>query len=256
MRAFLSGYGPIGALGVASFGPLDLDPQSPTYGSITTTPKPGWANTDLFAAFSALGVPVALDTDVNAAALAEHRWGATREVDPFVYLTVGSGVGGGAFVNGRLLHGLVHPEMGHIRIPHDRVTDPFPGACPFHGDCLEGLASGVAMRERWGADAATLPADHPAWDLEAHYLALGVATLTAVLSPRRVVMGGGVARAPGLLGRVRTALMALLGGYIPAGSIAGVIESYVVAPALGERAGVLGALALGQAALTASSDPA
>lgn len=244
----------VAAVGVASFGPLDLDPGSARYGWITTTPKPGWANTDVIGALATLGVPVAIDTDVNGAALAEHGWGAARDLDPFVYLTVGTGVGGGAFVNGRLVHGLVHPEMGHVRIPHDRVADPFPGACPFHGDCLEGLASGVALRARWGAAAETLPADHPAWDLEARYLALGLATITAVMSPKRILVGGGVSRAPGLLPRVRTALMELFGGYVPAAAVP--MESYVVAPALGERAGVLGALALARAAIRASCAPA
>jgi fructokinase len=249
--AFIRHHGPVAAVGIGSFGPLDLES-----GRITTTPKPGWANTDLRRAFSALGVPVAIDTDVNAAALAEHRWGAARDVDPFVYVTVGTGIGGGAVVHGRLLHGLVHPEMGHVRIPHDRAIDPFAGTCPFHGDCLEGLASGVAMRARWGAPADTLPRDHPAWDLEAHYLALGFATITAMLSPKRIVVGGGVASADGLLARVRTELLDVLAGYVPAGAIARRMESYVVAPALGGRAGVLGALALAQAAITASCPPA
>ena len=253
---FVRAHGPVAAVGVASFGPLDLDPGSVRYGWITTTPKPGWANTDVIGALATLGVPVAIDTDVNAAALAEHRWGAARELDPFVYLTVGTGIGGGAFVHGRPVHGLVHPEMGHVRIPHDRVADPFPGACPFHGDCLEGLASGVALRARWGVAAETLPAEHPAWDLEAHYLALGLATITAVMSPKRIVVGGGVARAAGLLPRVRAKLLALFGGYVPGPSLADAIDSYVVAPALGERAGVLGALALAQAAIRASCSPA
>ena len=254
-REFVRRHGPVAAIGIASFGPLDLDPRSPRYGWITTTPKPGWANTDMIEGFSAVGVPVAIDTDVNAAALAEHRWGAARGLDPFVYLTVGTGIGGGAFVHGSLLHGLVHPEMGHVRIPHDRVADPFPGVCPFHGDCLEGLASGLALRARWGVAAEALPGDHPAWDLEAGYLALGLATILAVLSPRRIVVGGGVARAPGLLARVRTKLRTVLGGYVPADAVGDAMETYVVAPALGERAGVLGALALARE-ITASCDPA
>lgn len=243
---------PVAALGIGGFGPLDLDPASPTWGFVTTTPKPGWAWTDLAGPFRrALGVPVAVDTDVNAAALAEHRWGAGRGSDPLVYLTVGTGIGGGALVDGRLLHGLVHPEMGHVRVPRDPARDPFRGACPYHGDCLEGLASGAAMRARWGAAPETLPSDHPAWSLEAEYLALGLVAVVSILSPRRIVVGGGVAATPHLLPRVRARLSALLGGYVPA-PVLGDLATYVVAPALGDRAGVLGALALARAAAAAA----
>src|SRR5262249_47038967 len=151
----------------ASFGPLDLDPASPTYGSITITPKPLWSRTDMVGPLRrALGVPVGFDTDVNAAALGEWRWGAAQRLDTFLYLTVGTGIGGGGMAGGRLLHGLVHPEMGHVRIPHDIREDPFAGSCPFHRDCLEGLASGPALRARWGRGAEDLPDDHPAWALE------------------------------------------------------------------------------------------
>ena len=160
------------AVGIGSFGPVDLDHESATFGHITRTPKAGWRNYDLAGAVRrALGVRVGFNTDVNAAALAESRWGAGRGVADFLYVTVGSGIGGGAFVSGRLLHGATHPEMGHIRIPHDWVRDPYAGACPFHGDCLEGLASGPAIEGRWRRAAADLPDDHPAWELEAHYLA-------------------------------------------------------------------------------------
>jgi fructokinase len=232
----------VAAIGIACFGPVDLDPRSPTFGFITTTPKPHWAHADVARPFrDALGVPVAFDTDVNGAALGEHRWGAARGVDPFVYVTVGTGIGGGALVNGRLLHGLVHPEMGHLRLPHDRVADPFPGACPYHGDCLDGLASGRALRERWGAPAETLPPDHPAWPLEAEYLALGLVAIVGVLSPKRIVIGGGVMQQPTLLSRVRRRVTELLGGYVRAPE--------VLAPALGDQAGVIGALALARETL-------
>ncbi|MCI0477366.1 MAG: ROK family protein, partial [Anaerolineales bacterium] len=165
----------VAAIGIGSFGPVDLHRASPTYGYITTTPKPDWANTDLAGAIQrALAVPVGFDTDVNVAALGEHRWGAARGLDTFIYLTIGTGIGGGGLVSGKLMHGLIHPEMGHIRVPHDFVRDPFPGSCPFHSDCLEGLASGPALGKRWGARAETLPADHPAWELQAHYLALAL----------------------------------------------------------------------------------
>jgi fructokinase len=241
---------PIAAVGIASFGPVDLDPASPTWGFITTTPKPGWQGTDLAGPLArALGVPVAFDTDVNGAVVAEHRWGAGRHCDPLVYVTVGTGIGGGAIVNGRRLHGLMHPEMGHVRVPHDRALDPFPGACPSHGDCLEGLASGVAMRERWGMPAESLPADHPGWSLEAQYLALGLVAIVGILSPRRIVMGGGVGSSPHVLPLVRARLAALLGGYLRSPALGEDLDRYVVPPALGDRAGVLGALALAQDAL-------
>jgi fructokinase len=231
----------VAAVGLAWFGPLDLDPRSATYGFVTTTPKPGWQRANVVGAFRALGVPVAVETDVNAAALGEQRWGAGRGVEPFVYVTVGTGIGGGAIVNGRPLHGLGHPEMGHIAIPRD-PSDRFAGACPYHGACLEGLASGVALRARWGAAPETLPAQHEAWRLQARYLALGIVAITAVLVPRCIVLGGGVMRAPGLLERVRSETEAALAGYVPAPEL--------LAPGLGERAGVLGAVALAHRALS------
>lgn len=244
------------AVGIASFGPVDRDPRSPTFGFITTTPKPGWADTDLAGPLRrALGVPVAFDTDVNGAALAEYRWGPGRGVDVLVYLTVGTGIGGGAVVNGGPLHGLVHPEMGHLRVPHDRGIDPFPGACPYHGDCLEGLASAPAMRARWGVPPERLPPDHPGWMLETEYLAQGLASIVAVLSPQRVVVGGGVASAAHLLPRVRGRLVTLLGGYLRAPAIVDGIDDYVVPPALGTRAGVLGGLALAQDTLADTLTP-
>jgi len=194
---------PCAAVGIASFGPLDLDPTSSTAGFITATPKPGWSHTDVAGALRrALGVPVALDTDVNAAALGEQRWGAGAGDDPLVYVTVGTGIGGGAIVHGQPLHGLVHPEMGHIRIPRD-PADLFPGVCPFHRDCWEGLASGPAIHERRGLPGEALAVDDPVWTLEARYVALGLVGIVGVLSPRRIVVGGGVMRHPTLLARVR-----------------------------------------------------
>jgi fructokinase len=240
------------AVGIASFGPVDLDPRSPTFGFITTTPKPGWAHTDVAGPFrTGLDVPVAFDTDVNGAALGEHVWGAGRGIDPLVYLTVGTGIGGGGVVHGRLLHGLVHPEMGHLRIPHDRGDDPFPGVCPYHGDCLDGLASGRALAERWGAPAQTLPAGHRAWELETEYLALGLVGIIGVLSPRRIVVGGGVLEHPPLLPRVRRRVVELLAGYLDTRELGSDVDTYIVPPGLGEDAGVLGALALAQTTLAA-----
>jgi fructokinase len=178
---------PVAAVGIGCFGPVDPDSASATFGTITTTPKPGWQQVDIAGQVrAALEVPVGFDTDVNAAALGEHRWGAACDVDSFVYLTVGTGIGGGGMVAGHLLHGLMHPEMGHMRIPHDWERDPFPGVCPYHGDCLEGLACGPAIEARWGRRGEHLTADHPAWSLEAHYLALGLASIVAVLSPQRL----------------------------------------------------------------------
>ncbi len=229
--------GPLAAIGVGSFGPVDLDPDSPTFGHITSTPKAGWAGVDICGAIGrALNLPVAFDTDVNAAALAEYRWGAAQGLDNFLYVTVGTGIGGGALVRGIALRGRSHPEMGHMRIPHDRAADPFPGTCPFHGDCLEGLASGFAMERRWGVKAESLPADHPGWRLEAQYLTLGLVNLAAVLSPERIVIGGGVMHHPELLAQIRENLHRHLNGYIH--------TPEVVPPLLGDDAGVVGAIAL------------
>lgn len=242
-------HGKLGALGIASFGPVDANQASPTFGYITTTPKAGWGNTDFGGALSrALGLPLGFDTDVNGAALGEQRWGAAQGLDTFVYFTVGTGIGGGGMANGALLHGLVHPEMGHLFIAHDRTRDPFAGACPYHGDCWEGLAAGPAIERRWGRRGETLPADHPAWPLEAHYLALGVVNTVVILSPQRVIMGGGIMQQAHLFPLVRSEVQRLLNGYIQAPAIMQDIDRYIVPPALGKRAGVLGALALAERA--------
>lgn len=240
---------PLAAIGIASFGPVDPNPNSPTFGTITTTPKPGWAHTDLVGIVRReLNVPVGFDTDVNAAALAEHRWGSARGLDDFVYLTIGTGIGGGAMVHGQLIYGLNHPEMGHIRIPHDRKVDPFPGSCPYHGDCLEGLAAGPALEARWGRPAHTLPEDHEAWPLEADYLAHGLVNLSCILLPQRFILGGGIMHQPRLLPLVRRKVQQLLNGYLHVPHILERIEEYVVSPGLGDRAGILGAIALAQQA--------
>ncbi len=237
------------ALGIASFGPVDPNPSSPTFGSITTTPKPGWAHTDLVNMIRReLDLPVGFDTDVNGAALGEHRWGAAQGLDTFIYLTIGTGIGGGGMVGGKLMHGLVHPEMGHIRLPRDPEVDPFSGICPFHGDCLEGLASGPALKARWGQPAQTLPADHPAWPLQAHYLALALMNFICTLSPQRIIIGGGVMDQAQLFPLVRTGVQELLNNYVQTPEILERIDSYIVPPALGGRAGVLGAIALAQLA--------
>jgi fructokinase len=234
--------GRLEALGIASFGPVDLRCDSPTFGYVTSTPKVGWANFDLAGTVRrAFGVPVGVDTDVNGAALGEARWGAARGISDFVYLTVGTGIGGGAMANGRVVHGTMHPEMGHIRVPHDRSADPYAGGCSYHGDCLEGLAAGPAMQARWGAPAATLPPGHEAWKLEARYLALGLTTWACTLSPNRFVLGGGVMEQRHLFPMIEEELARLLNGYIR--------TPEVTPAALGPRAGVLGALVLAEMAL-------
>jgi fructokinase len=231
-------------LGIGAFGPVEVSRSSPRWGTITTTPKPGWAGTDVAGALgAALGVPIALDTDVNVAAIGEWRHGAARGLDTFVYLTVGTGIGGGVFAGGRPVHGLLHPEVGHMLIPHDRERDPFPGACPFHGDCLEGLASGRALAARWGRPGEEL-SDPAVWELEADYLALGLANVVLILSAERIVLGGGVGGAPGLLPRVRTRLRELLAGYVDRPQLGAEIDAYLVPPALGPGSGVIGAIEL------------
>jgi len=240
---------PLVAIGIASFGPIDTVPGSPTYGLITSTPKAGWSNTNLVDAIQTpLNLPVCLDTDVNGAALAESRWGAAQGLHTFVYLTIGTGVGGSGMVGGQLVRGLNHPEMGHVRIPHDWQADPFAGICPYHGDCLEGLASGPAIESRWGQPAHSLPSDHPAWALEADYLALALANLICTLLPQRIILGGGVMKRAPLFPLVRRRVQRLLNGYLPYPSLGPGMERYIVPPALGERAGVLGAIALAQIA--------
>jgi fructokinase len=241
--------GELEAIGIASFGPVDLNPDSWTYGYITSTPKAGWRNCDLAGPIrKRLGVPVGFDTDVNGAALGEMRWGAARGLSDFLYLTVGTGIGGGAVSGGRVLHGLSHPEMGHIRVPHDRVEDPFEGCCPFHRDCLEGLASGPAIEARWGVSARDLPLDHPGFALEARYLALGMANWVCTLSPQRIIVGGGVMQQSALFAMIRAELLRLLNGYIDVREITDCSDQYIMAPGLGSRAGVLGALVLAEEA--------
>ncbi len=242
--------GALAALGVACFGPLDPNPTSASYGRILPTPKPGWTNADIVGTLqAALNLPVNFDTDVNGAALAEARWGAGLNCDPVLYITIGTGIGGGAFINGRLLHGLVHPEMGHIPLPRDPQRDPFAGICPFHGDCFEGLASGPALEKRWGQKAETLPPDHPAWDLEAHYIALALSSYIVTLSPQKIIIGGGVASQKQMLPLVRQKVAAQLNGYVQSRHITHEMEQFIVLPGLGNRAGVMGAIALAEQAV-------
>ena len=193
--AFFEPYvqrGELAAIGIASFGPLDLDPASATYGYITTTPKPHWNQVDLHGRVQqALMYPIAFETDVNAAAFGEHYWiKENQNLDPFAYMTIGTGIGVGVLANGRPVHGLMHTEIGHVAVPHNLERDPFPGICPYHNDCLEGLASGASMYKRWGQTAETLPDSHKGWDLEAEYIALALTNLIYIFSPQRIVLGG------------------------------------------------------------------
>lgn len=229
----------IAAVGIATFGPIDLDPASPSFAIVTAGAKPAWEGCDVAAAFEALGVPLAIDTDVNGAAIGEGRWGAAQGLDTFVYVTVGTGIGGGGLVNGAPMHGRSHPEMGHVRVPR-HADDGYPGACPYHGDCLEGLAAGPAIAARWGVAVEDLGDDlDAAQALEAFYLGTAMANLTVTLSPQRIVLGGGVMGMPGLLDATRAAMIDSLAGYVTVDP-----DTYLVAPGLPGRSGVLGAIAM------------
>jgi fructokinase len=242
---FFKTHEPFTSMGIGTFGPCDLNPASPTYGHITSTPKSGWTDVNLLGIFrQAFAVPIGFDTDVNVAALGEAKWGAGQGMDMVIYLTIGTGIGGGGVLNGEMMHGLIHPEMGHIRLPRVSNTDEFEGICPYHGDCLQGLASGPAIEARWGKSAAELPPDHPAWKIEARYLALGVSNFIFVLSPHRIIMGGGVMHQKQLFPLIRVEVKRLLNGYIQSPMILERIDEYIVPPGLGDRSGILGAIAL------------
>ncbi|MGA2399582.1 MAG: ROK family protein [Steroidobacteraceae bacterium] len=240
----IEAHGSIRALGVASFGPIDRCPTSPRYGWITSTPKPGWRDTPLVPRLAHLSIPVGFDTDVNGAALAEGRWGAAQALEDFAYVTVGTGVGVGLFAHGALIHGFLHPELGHIRVAR-RAGDTWPGVCSFHGDCVEGLASGPAIAARAGAPAHLVAPTDAVWHTVVHALAQLLHTLVLATAPRRIIMGGGVIEArPELLVRLRRELVSSLNGYVLNEALDVGINDYVTSPGLGSRAGALGALAL------------
>lgn len=244
------------AIGIGSFGPVELRRSHPRYGFITATPKPGWSGTDVVGPFAAaLGIPVGFDTDVNAAALAEGRWGAARGLASFVYLTLGTGIGGGAVVDGRLLHGLRHPEMGHIAVPR-RPGDAFEGVCPFHGDCFEGLASGPAVGARFGRRAEHLEGtdEVAAAGLVGFYLAAGVRSIAYTLAPERVVVGGGLAGMPGVIHAARAELRSQLNGY--PGLTEYARPTFLVPAELGGRAGPAGTLIIAERAGRLGADAA
>jgi fructokinase len=240
-----SQWGPIQAMGLASFGPLDLRPDSPRFGHITSTVKPGWENTDVFGRLAAhRGVPALINTDVNGAALAEGRWGAAQGLRDYAYITVGTGVGVGLIVAGLPVFGCNHPELGHIRIARMR-GDTWPGICQFHGDCVEGLASGPAIAARAGIPGNEIPADSAVWESVAHALSQLLHTLLLATAPQRILMGGGVIeKRPELLTRVRESFVNSLNGYLDLQDLTGGIDRYVLPPGLGALAGPLGALAL------------
>jgi fructokinase len=236
----------LAAVGIASFGPLDLNQNSQTYGYITTTPKPGWSQFDVYGEIrKRLNIPIAFDTDVNAAAFGEQYWQPeNRPLDPFLYVTVGTGIGVGVMINGSPLHGLVHAEAGHLAIPHDWERDPFPGVCPYHGDCLEGVASGLAMSQRWNQSPESLPDSHPGWELETDYIALALVNLIYAYSPQRIILGGGVAQHLGLISAVRCKVRQFMHGYLQSFLVMEGIDEYILSPRLGNRSGALGAMAM------------
>ncbi|MES2660778.1 MAG: ROK family protein [Verrucomicrobiota bacterium] len=241
---WLGGRGHPTHIGIAAFGPIGIVPGRENYGKILATPKPGWAGFSLIDKLARAypDAKLALDTDVNAAALAESKIGAAAGLEDVAYITIGTGIGGGILSGGWLVHGALHPEFGHLKVPR-MPGDDYPGICPFHHDCLEGLASGPAIKARWGKPAHELPAGHPAWETQAWYLAHGILSLLAVVSPSRVIVGGGVSQVDGLHVLINAKLQEIAGGYFPP-----VTEpDYVVAPALGQEAGICGAFLLATA---------
>lgn len=229
------------AIGIAAFGPVRIQPEAPDYGHILDTPKPDWSGYSILADFRKKfpDASLHLDTDVNAACLAEAKIGAAKGLSDVAYITIGTGIGAGVLSDGRLVHGNLHPEFGHLKTPR-APGDNFLGVCPFHGDCLEGMASGPAIEKRWGKPGHELPADHAAWDTEAWYLAHGILSLLAIVSPSRVVIGGGVSQIDGLHEKTENLLNELAAGYFPA--LRG--KPYVVPPAMEQMAGIIGALLL------------
>ena len=236
--------GPLAGIGIAAFGPVDINRRSPGWGRLLATPKAGWSSASLIAPLERFDCAVAVDTDVNAAALAEWELGAGSDTDPLVYVTVGTGIGGGVVIEGRTLRGLLHPEMGHIRVQRDPRDQTFEGICPFHGDCLEGLASGPAILKRWNAPVDAWPADHPGLEIIGGYLGQLVASIALVISAERILLGGGAMNDGRLLPHVRAAARHYLNGYLPIDARAGGFDRFITAPALGARAGIVGAMLL------------
>lgn len=249
MAAFLARHGALAGIGIASFGPIDIDPASPACGTFTTTPKPGWSGARFHDALASLGAPIVVDTDVNGAALGEWLAGAGQGCETLAYTTVGTGIGTGVLHRGVSRGGISHLEAGHVRLPRDRVRDPFPGRCPFHGDCLEGLACGPAIIDRWGGSLDEVAVREPdAVPLIASYLADFAASLVLLHMPDRLIFGGGVLKAPGLLDSLRQQTEARLAGYVRHPRLDPGLATYIVTPGLGDDAGITGAIKLARRA--------
>lgn len=245
----------VDALGIGCFGPLDLDPASATYGSITSTPKLKWRNYPLLQKLlEGRPIPAAIDTDVNAAVIAEMEMGAAKGCENAVYMTIGTGIGGGIAIHGKTVHGMLHPEAGHILLrPHPE--DPTPkGVCPYHESCLEGLAAGPAICARVDGDAGLLPDDHPAFEIEAYYLAQMCMNLTLTLSPEKIILGGGVMRRTSLFPMIREKTLQLLGGYVQVDKLLNHMDDYIVPPQLYPVSGLVGSYLLGKRALEAAAN--
>ena len=242
-------HGPISAFGVASFGPIDIDPASPAYGTFTTTPKPGWSGARFHDVLGQFDAQIVVDTDVNGAALSEWKSGAGQGCTTLAYTTIGTGVGTGVVRHGKPLMGFSHFEAGHILVRRDPAIDPYAGFCPFHGDCLEGLAAGPAITARWGESLSKLGSPADKVQLIAGYIAQLAATLVLLHMPDRLIFGGGVMKTPGLVEALRRQTEAKLAGYIKAPQLDPGLERYIVTPGLGDEAGITGAIALGRSAL-------
>jgi len=255
LRQQRNNFGSYAAVGIGSFGPIELDATSTLYGHIRRTPKSGWSDTDKVGPIAReFSCPIGFDTDVNGAALAEHIWGCARDIEDLVYLTVGTGIGGGVIVNGKTITGLMHPEIGHLFPRRHPLDVNFKGICPFHDDCLEGLASGTAIIARTGFPLDQLAISHPQWEIEADYLGQLCAQLVLMISPRRIVIGGGVMGQTRLLPMIREQTCHWLRGYIDRREIMTAVDDYIVLPGLGPRSGVLGALALAMSAATQAGE--
>jgi fructokinase len=232
-------------IGIGCFGPLDLDKGSKTFGYITSTPKSGWQFFNLRESLNkALEKKIVLDTDVNAAALGEYFWGNGKGYNDFVYITIGTGIGAGIMSNGKLIHGLMHPEVGHILIPDEKILEGFDGVCPYHKRCLEGLASGPAIKTFWKENIENLPLTHPAWEAESSILAYGLVNIILTVSPKRIILGGGVMEQKNLFNKIRNKTASLLNGYIQKDEVSKSINDFIVPAGLGKNAGLLGAIAL------------
>lgn len=237
-------YGQISSLGIASFGPVDINTESETYGYITSTPKENWSNTDVVGFYKqAFNVPVGFNTDVNAAALAERSSGAAQSLENFIYVTVGTGLGAGIVSGGSLVQGVTHPEVGHILIPKPESAADFEGACPFHGACLEGLAAGPSIKARWGEAGQDMGPDHPAWDEQAYYLAVMCVNFCAFFAPQRIIIGGGVMSQSHLFPMIRKKFSELANGYFSYHEVSN-LDSFIVPSPLDGQAGLHGAILL------------